>query len=222
MGYDAIHDMRRTYDHGELHESAVGDEPLSLFREWFDDAKARAPGEWFEANAMTLATADGAGDVSARIVLLKGFGDPALGDGGFVFYTNHHSQKGRQLAANGRASLVFYWPHVDRQVRVAGGVLRLPAQQSEAYFRSRPRESQLGAAASRQSEVIADRETLAAEFERQKSDAGHGPIPMPTNWGGYAVSPERVEFWQGRPGRLHDRLRFVRDGDAWRLERLCP
>lgn len=209
--------MRRNYEAAELVESEVGDDPLALFGLWFDDAVENSPGKWFETNAMTLATADAAGDVSARIVLLKGRDAE-----GFRFYTNYASQKGRQLADNPRASLVFFWPHVERQVRITGSVERLPREASAAYFASRPRESQLGAAASNQSNVIASREALAAEFARVEEANKGGSIPMPENWGGYLLRPTAIEFWQGRPGRLHDRLRFDRAESGWRVSRLCP
>lgn len=214
--YD-VHAMRRTYRHATLRESDVGDDPIALFGAWFDDAKQRAPDESTEVNAMTLATATPEGDVSARIVLLKDFGDD-----GFVFYTNGGSQKGRQLAANPRAALVFYWAHVERQVRVVGDVATIARDRSEAYFRTRPRESQLGAVASEQSSVVADRATLEATFARLAEQYADAPISMPEDWGGYAVRAESLEFWQGQPGRMHDRLRFSRAGDGWTVARLCP
>ncbi len=209
--------MRRSYEAAELVEGRVGEDPLVLFAAWFDDARENSPGDWFETNAMTLATSGGEGDVSARIVLLKGH-DAA----GFRFYTNYSSQKGQQLAENPRASLVFFWPHVERQVRIVGAVERLPRKASAEYFATRPRESQIGAAASAQSRVIASREALAAEFKRLNEQHADGEIPMPNDWGGYLLRPESLEFWQGRPGRLHDRLRFCREGEGWRIERLCP
>lgn len=215
--------MRRSYENASLRESEVGDDPLVLFTHWFDDAKAASPGDWFEANAMTLATASPAGEVSARIVLLKGYGDPAVGEGGFCFYTNYASQKGQQLAANPRASLVLFWPHVERQVRITGTVERLPPEVSEAYFRTRPLASQVGAAASAQSSVIESREALAARFAELEAKHRDGDIPMPDDWGGYSLRPASIEFWQGRPGRLHDRLRFTQNAsDGWTVERLCP
>lgn len=209
--------MRRSYEAAELVESEVGDDPLTLFGLWFDDARENTPGDWFETNAMTLATADAGGDVSARIVLLKGHDAD-----GFRFYTNYSSQKGQQLAANPRASLVFFWPHVERQVRITGSVERQSREASAAYFASRPRESQVGAAASAQSSVVASREALAEEFARvEQANAGQS-VPMPDDWGGYVLRPTSVEFWQGRPGRLHDRLRFDRSSSGWQVVRLCP
>lgn len=217
MSDHPVHAMRRTYDAAELIEGEVGDDPLKLFATWFDDARDNAPADWVEVNAMTLATASADGEVSARIVLLKGHDAE-----GFRFYTNYSSQKGRQLAENPRATLVMFWPHVERQVRVVGSVERLPKEASAEYFATRPRESQIGAAASAQSRVIASREALADEFKRLDERHADGEIPMPDDWGGYLVRPASIEFWQGRPGRLHDRLRFSRDGDGWRVERLCP
>lgn len=217
MSDHPVHAMRRTYDAAELVESSAGDDPLALFALWFDDARENSPGDWFETNAMTLATATPTGDVSARIVLLKGHDAD-----GFRFYTNYDSAKGRQLAENPRASLVLFWPHVERQVRVTGAVEQLPREDSAAYFASRPRASQIGAAASAQSSVIASREALSAEFERIEQRLAGGEIPLPDNWGGYLVRPASIEFWQGRPGRVHDRLLYTRDGDSWRRERLCP
>lgn len=223
MSDHPIHAMRRSYENATLIEKDAGDDPIALFRIWFERAKAEAPGDWFEANAMTLATASPDGEVSARIVLLKGYGDPAVGDGGFCFYTNYASQKGQQLAANPQASLVLFWPHVERQVRITGAVERLPRETSEAYFRTRPIASQVGAAASAQSSVIESREALAERFAELEAEHREGQIPMPDDWGGYTLKPSSIEFWQGRPGRLHDRLVFKRaDDDAWTIERLCP
>lgn len=223
MSDHPVHAMRRSYENATLREAEVGGDPLALFTQWFDHAKAAAPGGWLEVNAMTLATASPDGEVSARIVLLKGYGDPAVGDGGFCFYTNYASQKGQQLAANPQASLVLFWPHVERQVRITGTVERLPRELSEAYFRTRPRASQVGAAASAQSTVIESREALAARFAELEAEHRDSDIPMPDDWGGYALRPTAIEFWQGRPGRLHDRLFFKRrEEGGWTVERLCP
>lgn len=217
MSDQPIQAMRRSYDADQLVKSAVGDDPLDLFAAWFEDACQRASAEWFEVNAMTLATASADGEVSARIVLLKGHDAE-----GFRFFTNYTSQKGRQLAENPRASLVFFWPHVERQVRIVGTAERLSREASAEYFATRPRESQIGAVASAQSEVIASRELLAAQFARVEKAHADGEVPMPDDWGGYQLRPSSIEFWQGRPGRLHDRLRFSREASGWRVERLCP
>lgn len=189
--------------------------PVAQFRVWFDQALVASV---TDANAMTLATADGSGSPAARIVLLKGFDEA-----GFVFFTNYRSAKGRQLEENPLASLVFYWPELERQVRVGGDVAKTSRDESAAYFRNRPRESQIGAHVSQQGEVIASREALErrlAEVARQFEGKG---VPVPDHWGGYRLFPHQVEFWQGRPGRLHDRIRYSREANGqWKIERLCP
>ncbi|MEQ8846490.1 pyridoxamine 5'-phosphate oxidase [Botrimarina sp.] len=217
MSDHPIHALRRSYESAALRESEAGDDPIALFDHWFKEAAQASPGEWLEVNAMTLATASADGEVTARVVLLKGFSAD-----GFCFYTNYKSHKGQQLAANPQAALVFFWPHVERQVRVSGPVRRLAREDAAAYFATRPRASQLGAAASDQSSVIASREALAERFREVDSRHAGKEIPMPPDWGGYAVRPQAIEFWQGRPGRLHDRLRYVRTADGWDRTRLCP
>lgn len=210
----AISDLRREYTLRGLSEDEVDPDPLRQFQLWFEQAVAAGLPE---PNAMTLATADAAGRPSARVVLLKGFDRR-----GFVFFTNYQSRKGRELAANPFVALVFFWPELERQVRIEGQAAPITAAESDAYFASRPRGSQLGAWASAQSSVIADRAALEREVERLAQQFGAGPIPRPPHWGGYRVAPELIEFWQGRPNRLHDRLRYRRGGDAWLLERLAP
>lgn len=198
-----------------LSEETVHPDPVEQFRLWYD-AGLRGPLPL--PNAMTLATATPEGRPSARVVLLKGF-DAA----GFVFFTNYDSRKGRELAANPSAALVFYWPYLDRQVRVEGRCVRVGDAESDDYFRTRPRGSQLSAWASPQSDVVADRsalERVAAEVARRYAD---GAIPRPPNWGGFRLVPEEFEFWLNRPDRLHDRLRYRRAGHAtWRVDRLAP
>jgi pyridoxamine 5'-phosphate oxidase len=182
---------------------------------WFNTAEtAGVP----EPNAMTISTATRHGSVSARIVLLKG-----VDERGFVFYTNYESQKGRELAENPRAALTFYWPGLARQVRVTGTVERVSREESRDYFESRPLLSQIGALASRQSTVLPGRAILEAEFDRLQAEYAVVGPPLPDDWGGYRVIPAVIEFWQGRPSRLHDRLRYTREPDgAWRIERLSP
>ncbi|MEM9251353.1 MAG: pyridoxamine 5'-phosphate oxidase [Planctomycetota bacterium] len=203
--------MRRTYAAGELTEAtAPVDDPFPLFREWFGEAVETArQHRWAEANAVTLATADLDGMPAARVVLLKGI------DTGLIFYTNYDSTKGRALAANPVACLNFYWPWLERQTRFTGPVEQLSREASEAYFRSRPHGSQLGALLSEQSREVADRAALDRKLEEleaaySKGDAGR-PVPMPDRWGGYRLTPLEVEFWQGRDNRVHDRLVYRRD-----------
>jgi pyridoxamine 5'-phosphate oxidase len=170
-----------------------------------------------DVNAMVLATVSREGEPSSRNVLLKG-----VDARGFIFFTNYDSRKGRELAENPRAALTFYWPDLERQVCLAGTVTRLPDAESVAYFKSRPRESQLGAWASNQSEVVPDRAALEKKWHDTAAQFP-GEIPRPPNWGGFVLQPDRMEFWQGRPGRLHDRFRYLRQPDgSWRLERLAP
>ena len=210
---DAIADLRQSYEKDALDREDLAPDPIAQFLRWFEDARA---GEVTEPNAMTLATVDEGGRPSARIVLLKG-----ADARGFAFYTNLQSRKSREIAATERAALVFWWEPLQRQVRVEGRVEPVPAPEADAYFESRPRGSRLGAWASPQSEPIDSREVLderLADAERQFAEA----VPRPPFWGGWRVVPERVEFWQGRPSRLHDRFRYTREGDAWAVARLAP
>jgi len=171
-----------------------------------------------DVNAMTLATADKDGRPSARIVLLKG-----IDERGFIFFTNYGSRKARELAENPQAALVFYWGTLERQVCVTGRVSRISREESGAYFKTRPRGSRLAAWASDQSEVVADRSVLERKWKEQQAAFPGGEIPLPESWGGFALDPERIEFWQGRPNRLHDRFRYSRQPDrTWRIERLAP
>ena len=198
-----------------LDETLIDPDPINQFQSWLNDAvEAQLP----LPEAMTLATATPDGRPSARMVLLK-----QVDDDGFVFFTNYQSAKARQLDANPYASLVFYWPQLERQVRVEGSVVRTSEQESREYFRTRPRESQIGAWASAQSEMISGRDALeerARELEALYCDRD---IDCPEHWGGYRLRPERIEFWKGRVGRLHDRILYQRDsGDVWTITRLAP
>jgi pyridoxamine 5'-phosphate oxidase len=206
--------MRMEYGKAGLAEADVDPDPILQFGRWFEQATHAG---LLEPTAMTLATATRDGRPSARMVLLRGFDQR-----GFVFYTNYESRKGAELAENPRAALVFWWGELERQVRIEGRVERASRSESEAYFHSRPPGSQLSAAASPQSQVIDGRAALEERVARLAADHPDGEVPLPGFWGGYRLAPEVVEFWQGRPNRLHDRLRYRRDGARWRIERLAP
>lgn len=208
-------DLRTEYTRSGLHESDAHAGPVEQFRRWFDEALAAG---LHEPNAMTVATATPDGRPSARVVLLKGFDER-----GFVFYTNYDGRKGRELEENPRATLLFYWGELERQVRIEGRVRRVAGEESDAYFASRPRGSRLGAAASRQSRPVGSRGLLEERLrELEAAYKGRG-VPRPGFWGGYRVEPESFEFWQGRQNRLHDRLVYRRErAEGWVMERLQP
>ncbi|MGE5338572.1 MAG: pyridoxamine 5'-phosphate oxidase [Gemmatimonadota bacterium] len=209
----SIANLRNEYARAALDEAHTDPDPIRQFGHWWDEAlKSELP----EPNAMTLATADPAGRPSARVVLLKGFDQD-----GFVFFTNYESRKGAELAANPHAALLFFWPELERQVRVEGDVERADAGESDVYFRSRPLSSRIGAWASPQSQVISSRAWLMARVAEMGVRHGLNPA-RPPHWGGFRVRPRAIEFWQGRPSRLHDRLLYTRQGETWERVRLAP
>ena len=207
--------LRREYTDAGLNEQDLDANPFNQFDQWFQeaiDAKIDLP------DATTLATATSDGIPSARIVLLRGHDER-----GFVFYTDYESQKGQELAENPNAALVFYWRELDRQVRITGQVSKVSRENSYNYFQSRPVGSRLAALASKQSEVIPDRQVLEEQFNKLAKQYEDREIPLPLDWGGYRLSPDIIEFWSGRPSRLHDRLRYTRQpNDNWRIERISP
>ncbi|UOQ70988.1 pyridoxamine 5'-phosphate oxidase [Hymenobacter cellulosilyticus] len=209
-------DLRQTYSQRTLSEAEVQPDAVRQFRQWLDEALAA---HLDEPTAMTVSTVNSQGQPSARVVLLKGLPD----DAGFLFYTNYDSRKGQDLQAQPWAALTFFWPGLERQVRVEGRVEKAPEALSDAYFQSRPRSSQIGAWASPQSQKIGSREELEAQEKQvEQRFTGEDPLPRPPHWGGYIVRPHRIEFWQGRPSRLHDRIVYERQGEAWTRSRLAP
>lgn len=211
-----IESTRKTYDRAALDERSVDADPIVQLRRWLEEAHAQS-GDAIEVNAMCVATVDSAGAPSARIVLLRG-----LDDRGLLFYTSYFSRKGRELEANPRIAATFYWPALERQVRIEGSASKLSDDESDAYFESRPRGHRLSAWASEQSEPIDDRATLDERMDHFDQRFEGQEVPRPHSWGGYLIVPARVEFWQGRPSRVHDRLVYERAGGAWRIQRLQP
>lgn len=210
----SVADLRREYARARLDEANVSRDPITEFARWFEEA---VKAEVQEPNAMTLASVSPDGAPSARIVLLKGFDER-----GFIFFTDYRSQKGTELQQNPRAALVFYWPELERQVRITGTTAPIDRVESEAYFRTRPRGSRLSAWVSHQSQVIASRKLLEDRVPELESMYPADDVPLPPYWGGFRVRPGTVEFWQGRISRLHDRIRYTRSDERWRIERLSP
>ena len=210
----SVAELRRDYTKKALVESEVCDDPIDQFLEWFEQALSA---DLLDANAMTLATASNEGAPSARIVLLKG-----VDEQGFRFYTNYASRKGKELTTNPQAALCFYWAPLERQVRIEGQVEKISAEQSKAYFQQRPRQSQLSAWASEQSSKVDSRDELVSRFNEVKTRFEDQKVPLPEFRGGFLLRPNRIEFWQGRQGRMHDRICYEKEDDGWTKCRLAP
>ena len=213
-----LEDLRKEYESRGISESELDANPFRQFKLWFDDAVARCAADWFEPNAMSLATSDLNGHVTNRTVLLKHFDDR-----GFTFFTNYTSEKGRQISANPHVCLLFHWHYQGRQIRIDGTAARTSREISESYFHSRPHGAQIGASLSKQSEVAPPRAELDRQCQALTERYRDQPVPLPETWGGYIVTPVRFEFWQGRVDRLHDRFRYqLVSPNQWRRERLFP
>jgi pyridoxamine 5'-phosphate oxidase len=213
MNHD-MKDMRKSYEKYTLNEEDTGLDPISFFQKWFQLAKQE---NVEEPNAMTLSTVSKDGQPSGRVVLLK-----EIANGDFIFYTNYDSRKGKEIEENPKAALTFFWQKQERQIRIEGVISKVLRATSLDYFEKRPRVSQLGALASHQSAIVPNRDYLENVFAKLENDLEGKPVPMPETWGGYALNPNRIEFWQGRQGRLHDRLEFIRTKESWKRNRLSP
>ena len=210
----SLKNIRKQYDIAELNRNQLSESPIDMFRKWFEDVEEL---DNIEPNAMALATASNKGKPSSRIVLLKEFDER-----GFVFYTNYNSKKGRQIERNPYGSLTFYWHQLERQVRIKGKIRKNSREQSKKYFLSRPRLSQISVLASNQSEVLNNRKELENKVQEIEIKYNSKKIPMPDNWGGYRLEHKKIEFWQGRRDRLHDRFVYTQHGTTWQIERLSP
>jgi pyridoxamine 5'-phosphate oxidase len=212
---EKLHEYRKSYEKGELSETSVDENPMQQFRSWFFEVKES--GGVDEVNAMSLSTMGPDGFPKGRVVLLKKYDEY-----GFYFYTNYQSEKGKSIAHNNRVSLSFFWPNMERQVIIKGTAERTSEADSTNYFHSRPKGSQLGAAVSHQSEVVASRQVLEEALANLEKKYENKEVPKPEDWGGFLVRPISIEFWQGRPNRLHDRIRYTLKGEDWKIERLAP
>jgi pyridoxamine 5'-phosphate oxidase len=215
MEQEDLGHLRKSYQKGALNIDDIQNDPMTFFKNWFDQANETQAIE--EANAMTLSTLGLDDFPKSRIVLLK-----ALIEEGFVFYTNYQSEKGTSIAHHSKVGLAFFWPPLERQVIIKGEAVKLTNEASDAYFQSRPKGSQIGAIVSDQSKVISDRSIMEAKLEALEIEYAEKDVPRPEHWGGYVVKPQCIEFWQGRPNRLHDRIRCQLQGNFWNIERLAP
>ena len=211
---DSLHQMRQEYAAGSLNETNMPHNPMEVFNVWLDFAINSG---LTEPNAMTVATAAADGKPSARVVLLK-----EVNDNGFVFFTNYMSRKGRELIVNPEVAIVFDWHNLERQVRVEGRAEKLSSEESEAYFNERPEDAKIGAWASPQSKIVKDREELEKHLEEIEEQFEDMPVHRPSHWGGYLIRPSVIEFWQGRPSRMHDRIVYYKTEDGWTMHRLAP
>ena len=211
---DSLHQMRQEYAAGSLNETNMPHNPMEVFNVWLDFAINSG---LTEPNAMTVATATADGKPSARVVLLK-----EVNDNGFVFFTNYMSRKGRELIVNPQVAIVFDWHNLERQVRVEGRAEKLSSEESEAYFNERPEDAKIGAWASPQSKIVKDREELEKHLEEIEEQFEDMPVHRPSHWGGYLIRPSVIEFWQGRPSRMHDRIVYYKTEDGWTMHRLAP
>ena len=215
MEQEDLGHLRKSYEKGALNIDDIQNDPMTFFKNWFDQANETQVIE--EANAMTLSTLGLDDFPKSRIVLLK-----ALIEEGFVFYTNYQSEKGTSIAHHSKVGLAFFWPPLERQVIIKGEAVKLTNEASDAYFQSRPKGSQIGSIVSDQSKVISDRSIMEAKLEALEIEYAEKNVPRPEHWGGYVVKPQCIEFWQGRPNRLHDRIRCQLQGNFWNIERLAP